>query len=82
MASSDDGKQRRYWPLGQMVLSRVKEIVREPAVIFWVYGFPILMTAALGMAFRNQPIEEIVVDIVAGPEPLKPNRRSSRPRRQ
>lgn len=50
-----------------MVLSRVKEFVREPAVIFWVYGFPILMTAALGMAFRNQPIEEVVVDVVAGP---------------
>ena len=50
-----------------MVLSRVKEFVREPAVLFWVYGFPILMTAALGMAFRNRPVEQIVVDVVEGP---------------
>jgi ABC-type multidrug transport system permease subunit len=71
MASLEDRNQRRYWPLGQMVLSRVKEFVREPAVIFWVYGFPILMTAALGMAFRNQPIEEIVVDVVAGPSAVE-----------
>src|SRR5690349_8887986 len=57
----------RYWPLWQMILSRVKEFVREPEAIFWVYGFPILMTAALGIAFRNRPVEKIVVDIVEGP---------------
>jgi ABC-type multidrug transport system permease subunit len=57
-----------------MVLSRVKEFVREPAVIFWVYGFPILMTAALGMAFRNQPLEEVVVDVVAGPGAVETQR--------
>jgi ABC-2 type transport system permease protein len=66
MVSSNDN-QRRYWPLGQMVLSRVKEFVREPAVLFWVYGFPILMTAALGLAFRNRPVEQIVVDVIDGP---------------
>jgi ABC-2 type transport system permease protein len=67
MAPTENGNPRRYWPLGQLVLSRVKEFVREPAVIFWVYGFPILMTAALGMAFRNRPIEQISVDIIEGP---------------
>ena len=67
MASSGNGNQRLYWPLGQMILSRVREFVREPAVIFWVYGFPILMMAALGMAFRNRPIEQIAVDVVEGP---------------
>jgi ABC-type multidrug transport system permease subunit len=53
--------------MGQMILSRVREFVREPEVVFWVYGFPILMTAALGIAFRNRPVEQIVVDIVEGP---------------
>ena len=66
MASMGD-KQPRYWALGQMILSRVREFVREPAVLFWVYGFPILMTATLGMAFRNKPVEQIAVDIVDGP---------------
>jgi ABC-2 type transport system permease protein len=56
-----------YWPPGQLVLARLRELLREPEALFWVYGFPILMTLALGIAFRNQPVEQIVVDIVAGP---------------
>ena len=42
--------------------------MREPEALFWVYGFPILMTLALGIAFRNQPVEQIAVDVVAGPQ--------------
>ena len=57
----------RYWPLGQLILARVREFVREPEALFWVYGFPILMTIGLGIAFRNKPVEKIVVAIVEGP---------------
>ena len=57
---------RRYWPLGQLVLARVREFVREPEALFWVYGFPILMTVGLGIAFQNKPIERIAVAIVEG----------------
>ena len=32
--------------------------------MFWVYGFPILMMVALGIAFRNKPVEIITVDVV------------------
>jgi ABC-type multidrug transport system permease subunit len=53
----------RHWPLAQLVLARVREFYREPEAIFWVYGFPILMVVALGVAFRNQPVEQISVDI-------------------
>jgi ABC-type multidrug transport system permease subunit len=60
--------QPKHWPLAQLILSRVREFVREPAVLFWVYGFPILMTAALALAFRNRPVEQITVDIVDGPQ--------------
>ena len=55
---------RRYSPLGQLVLSRVRLFLREPAAIFWVYGFPIVMLLALGIAFRENPTEEIAVDLV------------------
>jgi ABC-type multidrug transport system permease subunit len=58
---------RRYWPLGQLVLARVREFVREPEALFWVYGFPILMTVGLGIAFKNRPIEHISVVVVEGP---------------
>lgn len=51
-------------PLWQLVLSRVRLFLREPAAIFWVYGFPILMLVALGTAFRDNPQERIAVDLV------------------
>ncbi len=56
----------RYWPLGQIVMSRVREFYREPEALFWVYGFPILLVVGLGVAFRNQPIEQIAVDVEDG----------------
>jgi ABC-2 type transport system permease protein len=67
MASANKDNRPRYWPLWQMILSRLREFLREPEAIFWVYGFPILMTAALAVAFRNRPVEQIVVDIIDGP---------------
>lgn len=53
-------------PLVQLVNVRVREFFREPEAIFWVYGFPLLMALALGIAFRNQPVETYAVDIVEG----------------
>jgi ABC-type multidrug transport system permease subunit len=58
---------RRYYPLVELTLARLREFYREPEALFWVYGFPILMVVGLGIAFRNQPIERITVDVVAGP---------------
>jgi ABC-2 type transport system permease protein len=58
---------RRYWPLGQLVLARLREFYREPEAIFWVYGFPILLTVALGIAFRNKPADQVRVDVADGP---------------
>ena len=58
---------RRYWPLGQIILARVREFYREPEALFWVYGFPILLVVGLGIAFRNQPVERMTVDVESGP---------------
>jgi ABC-2 type transport system permease protein len=58
---------RRYSPLGQLLLARLREFYREPEAVFWVYGFPILLVVALGIAFRNQPAAQISVDVEAGP---------------
>jgi ABC-type multidrug transport system permease subunit len=32
-----------------------------------VYGFPVLMVVALGIAFRNKPVEQSTVDVQEGP---------------
>jgi ABC-type multidrug transport system permease subunit len=58
---------RRYWPLGQLVLAKLREFYRQPEAIFWVYGFPILIVVALGIAFRSKPVEKITVDVEEGP---------------
>lgn len=57
----------RYAPLAQLVLARLREFYREPEAVFWVYGFPILMVLALGIAFRNKPVERINIDVEDGP---------------
>jgi ABC-type multidrug transport system permease subunit len=54
-------------PLMQLVLARLREFYREPEAVFWVYGFPVLMIVALGIAFRNKPIERITIDVESGP---------------
>ena len=56
---------RSYWPVWQLTLARLKEFMRQPAAIFWVYGFPLIMITALGVAFRDDPVERIAVDLVA-----------------
>ena len=54
---------KRQSPLWQLTLTRLREFYRQPEAVFWVYFFPILMVVALGVAFRNKPIEKITVDI-------------------
>jgi ABC-type multidrug transport system permease subunit len=52
---------RRYWPLGQLMLAKLREFYRQPEAIFWVYGFPIIISLALGFAFRERPVEHFTV---------------------
>jgi len=51
-------------PFVELFLARLREFAREPEVIFWVFGFPILLAVGLGIAFRNKPPDEIVVGVV------------------
>jgi ABC-2 type transport system permease protein len=42
------------------------ELKREPEVVFWVFVFPLLLAAGLGIAFRNKPADASSVAIVSG----------------
>jgi ABC-2 type transport system permease protein len=53
----------KYHPLKELLKARMREFVREPETIFWVYGFPVLMAIGLGIAFSNRPVERVFVDI-------------------
>jgi ABC-2 type transport system permease protein len=51
-------------PLLQLTLARVREFVREPEALFWVFAFPLLLAVALGLAFRDKAPDRIPVGIV------------------
>ena len=40
-------------PLLELTLARIREFVREPEAVFWVFVFPVLLAVALGIAFRE-----------------------------
>ena len=59
--------ERRGWrdhPLVQLTLVRYREFFREPEAVFWVFVFPVLLTAGLGIAFRNQAPEPTRVAVI------------------
>lgn len=53
----------RYYPLWELTVARLREFFREPAAVFWVYGFPLALALALGVAFSDRPVESIAVAI-------------------
>jgi ABC-2 type transport system permease protein len=79
ISRSSDGSMTRWpdEPIGTtgrwtsyrlLLMARLKEMYREPEVIFWVFGFPILLALGLGIAFRNKPANVSRVAVEAGPE--------------
>lgn len=51
-------------PLVQLTLVRFREFMREPEALFWVFVFPLLLAAGLGIAFRNRPAEVLKIAAV------------------
>ena len=54
-------------PLVQLTFARLREFLREPEAIFWVFLFPVLLAIALGVAFRNRPPDPLPVGIEESP---------------
>jgi ABC-type multidrug transport system permease subunit len=52
-----------YHPFRELLKARLREFIREPETIFWVYAFPVLLAVGLGIAFRNRPAERVFVDV-------------------
>jgi len=57
----------RWSGFAHLLMARMKELKREPEVIFWVFIFPLLLALGLGIAFRNKPADVTRIAIVAGP---------------
>jgi len=54
----------RDHPLLQLTLVRFREFLREPEALFWVFGFPLVLAAGLGLAFRNTPAEVLAIGVL------------------
>jgi ABC-type multidrug transport system permease subunit len=54
----------REYPLTQLVIVRFLEFWREPEAVFWVFIFPILLAAGLGIAFRQRSPEVVKVGVL------------------
>jgi ABC-2 type transport system permease protein len=63
--TSSTPSKRRDSALVQLTLVRFREFLREPEALFWVFGFPIILAAGLGVAFRNRPPEVIKIGVIA-----------------
>lgn len=66
---SAQSSARPLHPLVELTLARVREFLREPEAVFWVFVFPVLLALALGIAFRNTAPEKSRIAIESsGPE--------------
>jgi ABC-2 type transport system permease protein len=63
---SETPRTRLRHPMLELTVIRLKEFGREPDAVFWVFVFPLLLTVALGFAFREKPPEKIPVGVVRG----------------
>jgi ABC-2 type transport system permease protein len=61
-----DKPARRYHPLLNLTLARVREFLREPEAVFWGYVFPLFLVVALGVAFRNRPVSSFRIAVEDG----------------
>jgi ABC-type multidrug transport system permease subunit len=58
----------QFHPQLELIRARLREFFREPGIVFWVFGFPLLMALALGFAFRSKPPERPAVAVVSANE--------------
>jgi len=63
----------QYHPLRGLYLARLREFYRQPARLFWVYGFPTVLALGLGLAFQGRVPDRVQADLVrsAGSDPVE-----------
>ena len=56
----------RFRAFKALATSNFRLFFREPEAVFWTFLFPLMLSAALGLAFRQRPAEVVPVAVVAG----------------
>lgn len=50
--------------LKELTLARFRGFLREPEAVFWVFAFPLLLSCALGLAFRQTGPADVLVGVL------------------
>jgi ABC-2 type transport system permease protein len=64
--SSHADRGGAHHPLIELTLTRLREFVREPEALFWTFGFPIIMSIAMAMAFPSRGSQRVPVGVAGG----------------
>lgn len=64
---SEAAREVRYSPLWQLTLAWLREFYRKKGAVLGVYGVPLMLAIALGLAFGEQTSPVIRVDVVDWP---------------
>jgi ABC-2 type transport system permease protein len=63
----ETARRNSHWSgYRHLLWARILELKREPEVVFWVFIFPLLLAAGLGIAFRNKPADITSVVVING----------------
>ncbi len=60
-------RTRRVRAIRALVTAHLRASYREPGGLFWTYGFPIIMSLVLGLAFRARAPEPARIAVAEGP---------------
>ncbi|MEP6916402.1 MAG: ABC transporter permease [Acidobacteriota bacterium] len=64
--SSPTDRGGAHHPLIELTLTRLREFVREPEVLFWTFGFPIVMSMVMALAFPSRGSQPVRVGVADG----------------
>ena len=56
----------RFEEILELSRARTLVVLRQPEIMFWVFGFPLLLAVVLGFAFRSTGVEGSLVGILPG----------------
>ena len=57
----------RWRVVRQVARTAFVEFWRNPAAVFWTYGFPLIMAVVLGFAFQPTPPKPVPIAVVEAP---------------
>ena len=60
-----EARTTRLSAIRQIALMRLRLFYREPGAMFWTFGFPLVLSFVLGIAFRSRGPEPVVVAVEA-----------------